>query len=101
MHPLQHQAQAALAEALLASDVAHVTCRVNEWAEFEGWAIFDLDANGVPDIQRIDEAEILDSDAEALDLVERCAAQGSKLHLVALALHHNWPVSPPQSDNIV
>lgn len=52
----------------------------------EGWAVFDVDATGLLEIQRDDNSEAFDSDAEAVGFVGLCAAR-SPYHAKALAIH--------------
>lgn len=51
-------------------------------AQAEGWAMFE--AEGRYQLQRDDEANVFESDADAIIHVAVCAKAGSKLHLEAL-----------------
>ena len=57
----------------------------------EGWNVFNNDAHGLR-IERIDDPEngsepTFTSDADAIAHVERLAATGSMLHIMALSIH--------------
>lgn len=54
-------------------------------AAAEGWNMFSHD-NGLFQLQRVDEAGILQGDTEALAYVVKKALAGSKMHLLALYL---------------
>jgi hypothetical protein len=51
-------------------------------AAVEGWNVFD--AEGRMEIQRIDELEMFESDAQAIDFIRERAVSGSELHQKAL-----------------
>lgn len=53
----------------------------------EGWGLFDVDASGLLEIQRLDEAEVFGSDEEAVGFVRALASAGSAMHVAALAQH--------------
>lgn len=55
----------------------------------EGWDLFELDSGPQPtlQIQRDDEANLFESDAEALAFVHKLAREGSVRHKEALAKH--------------
>jgi hypothetical protein len=57
-----------------------------------GGGIYDF-GNGL-EIERIDDAELFDSDAAALAHVEAKAAGGSELHQRALAIHRRYESVP-------
>lgn len=65
-------------------------------ATAEGWDVFDVDSSGRLEIERIDDPRDSEdnaleprfsSDTEALIYIESRAAEGSSLHLRALAQH--------------
>lgn len=58
-----------------------------------GWALFDYDDTGLKQIQRIDDTDLFDTDAEAIDYVMEMAANGSQKHLDALAEHRRDEVA--------
>lgn len=63
----------------------------SEAARQEGWDIFLIDGNKAkPDIQKVDELDMLDNDEIAVSIVEEFAAKGSELHMKALSLHNSW-----------
>lgn len=57
----------------------------------EGWCVFNVDGGGPLEIERDDEAEVFESDDEAIAHVRRRAKAGSELHQKAITLHdaHN------------
>jgi hypothetical protein len=56
----------------------------SEAACAEGWDLFD--AHGEMQVQRLDEAEILDGDHAAWQIIVNGCAAGSTLHVKAFAL---------------
>jgi hypothetical protein len=65
----------------------------NQWtaahraeAEKQGWNLFDYDSRGLLQIQRSDEAEIFNTDQEAVDFIKGLASNGDVTALLALEL---------------
>lgn len=52
-----------------------------------GWALFDYDSSGLLQIQRIDELDLFESDAEAIAYVVKRAEEGSERHINAIKQH--------------
>lgn len=68
------------------TDRAQLAHHINQFAETEGWAIFNADT--MPQIQRDDEMDAFDSDDAAILHVRAMAEVGSALHQKALELHN-------------
>lgn len=60
---------------------------LNEAMAAEGWALIDVNAEGLYEIQRDDEANIFETDEDALEHVRRLADRGSKPHMEAMKRH--------------
>jgi hypothetical protein len=65
----------------------------NQWtdahsaeAEKQGWNLFDYDNRGLLQIQRSDEAEIFNTDQEAVDFITAEAGNGNETAKLALEL---------------
>lgn len=56
-------------------------------AQSQGWDMFDYDCRGLLQIQRCDEAEAFESDAEAIAFVKTRADSGSTTAALAIELH--------------
>jgi hypothetical protein len=69
---------------LFDSQVADVPRNANA---AEGWDLFSIDPEGVLRIQKEDEADIFETDAEAIEYVEIRAEEGSERHQKALEKH--------------
>lgn len=60
-------------------------------ARIEGWDIFYIDGDEAkPEIEAVDDLDVLANDDEAIALVEDKAAKGSALHAKALLLERSW-----------
>lgn len=57
-------------------------------AKREGWALVNYDSTGLLQIQRLDEANVFNSDEAAIAHVARLAMAGSILHQEAMSLHN-------------
>jgi len=63
--------------------------QVNYIAQREGWKLYDNDGLGYLQIQRVDDAEVFDQDADAIDFVI-AKASTSAIHRHALTLHTGY-----------
>ncbi len=60
-------------------------------ARIGGWDIFYIDGDEAkPEVERVDELDVLDNDDAAIAIVERKASEGSALHEKALRLERSW-----------